>query len=201
MPEKRANKWLTDARTESLYRIICDGAEFLDYIQFVREQQIVGGSPWFVGEGQKPLSASQLYRYINKAEALVKSRCQLNGDQEIGRLLIQRRKIHAMAVAQGDVRAANSVLDSLERLLTKLGVIPAEPKPNGSNAHGPYPTLEAMVLAVIRVGQRNGEALPQIGGPIDDTGNPTRDGTPVARSDTMPSQPRALLQPLQNSGE
>ncbi len=58
-------------RTEEILRIRLDGAEIWDVREYVREQEQEKGSLWELAEGDKPLSDSQLWRYIAKSDKLI----------------------------------------------------------------------------------------------------------------------------------
>lgn len=114
----RPTKNTVARRVEELLRIILDGAEVgWDLCEYVREQEQAEGSVWHVGEGDKPLSYSQIRRYAAKAEKLIAASCRAHRKKVLRRHLAQRRNLYAKAVSQGDIRAALSCLDSEAKML------------------------------------------------------------------------------------
>ncbi len=104
-------------RVEEVLRIRLDGAEFWDVREYAREKEKEEGSAWELPEGEKPLSDGQLWRYIAKADELVKASCLSSRKKLLRRHLAQRRNLYAKSVSAGDTRAALAVLDSEARLL------------------------------------------------------------------------------------
>jgi hypothetical protein len=102
----KANKAQVEARLTELVRIRLDGAEFWDVREYVREKEQEDGSPWKLTEGQKPLSDSQLWRYLARADQAVAENGRASRRTLVRRHLAQRRALYAKAVAQGDIRAA-----------------------------------------------------------------------------------------------
>jgi hypothetical protein len=118
MKAKQANKALTEARCISLVRVLLDGAEpRWDLCEFVREQELERGSCWFVGEGESPLSYSQIRRYCAKAEERILKSSRTTPKRQLRLHLAKRRALYAKAIQQGDIRAALSCVDSEAKLL------------------------------------------------------------------------------------
>jgi hypothetical protein len=112
----KATKALAEARTRDILRIMLDGAEpGWDICEFVREQEQQEGSHWYVGEGQ-PLSYSQVRRYVQKAEDLIRESCRTSRKKLLRQHLAMRRSLYGKAVSQGDIRAAVAVLKDLGEL-------------------------------------------------------------------------------------
>jgi len=115
---KPARKELVEARVRDLVRILLDGAEpGWDVCETVREWEQDKDSAWFVPEGQKPLSYSQIRRYVQKADKLIAESCRASRKKLLRRHLARRRSLFALAVHQGDVRAALACMDSEAALL------------------------------------------------------------------------------------
>jgi hypothetical protein len=120
----RVTKAQAEARVNDLLRILLDGAEpGWDLCEFVRDQEREEGSCWYVGEGGKPLSYSQIRRYAAKAEKLIARSCRTSRKQLLRQHQAMRRSLYAKAVSQGDVRAAAAVLKDLAEL---QGLYPAK---------------------------------------------------------------------------
>jgi hypothetical protein len=102
----KATKAQVEARVTGLLRLRLDGAEFWDIREYVREQERADGSPWKLGEGQKPLSDSQLWRYLARVDRHIADDCRASRKKRLRTHLAQRRNLYAKAVAQGDIRAA-----------------------------------------------------------------------------------------------
>jgi hypothetical protein len=103
-------------RIEEILRIRLDGAEIWDTREYVREKEQEPGSPWELLEGQKPLSDSQLWRYMARADKLISESCRASRKKLLRRHLAQRRNLFAKSVSQGDMRAALACLDSEAKL-------------------------------------------------------------------------------------
>jgi hypothetical protein len=130
MPDKRATREQVEARVAEVVTVLLDGAQAAwDIVPFVRQREGEAGSPWHVGEGDSPLSASQIFRYVNKAQSLIALSVKGDRDRHVGRHIAQRRHLFAKAVQQGDVRAALAILDSEAKL---CGLFPD----HGSTANG-----------------------------------------------------------------
>jgi hypothetical protein len=113
---RQADRATIDARVEELLRIRLDGAEFWDVRQFVREKEAAGAAPWAIPDGGKPLSDSQLYRYLQRGDRLVKSSLFASRPKMIRDHIVKRRALYARTVNAGDFRSALAVLDSLAKL-------------------------------------------------------------------------------------
>ncbi len=114
----RASNATVNVRVEALAHVILDGAVWpLDLIEYVRNCETDKESVWYVRRGEKPLSRPQLYRYVQRAEALIAESCLTSRKRLLKLHLAQRRKLFARAVSQGDVRTALAVKDSEAKLL------------------------------------------------------------------------------------
>jgi hypothetical protein len=102
----KATKAQIEARVTELLRIRLDGAEFWDIREYVREKEQEDDSPWKLTDGQKPLSDSQLWRYLARVDQAIAASCVASRKKLIRRHLAQRRSLYAKAVSQGDIRAA-----------------------------------------------------------------------------------------------
>lgn len=115
---RQASAAVVRQRVEELVRVLLDGAvESWDVCEFVREQEKEAGSVWEVKEGEKPLSYSQIRRYVVKADKLIADSCRASRKKLLRRHLAQRRNLYAKAVSQGDMRTALAVIDSEAKLL------------------------------------------------------------------------------------
>src|SRR2546421_11364180 len=98
----RATKEQVEARVTDLLRILLDGAEAgWDLCEFVREKEAEEGSYWHVAEGAKPLSYSQIRRYVEKAEKLIARSCRTSRKKLLGQHQAVRRNLEAKAVFPG----------------------------------------------------------------------------------------------------
>ncbi len=96
-------------RVEEVLRIRLDGAEIWDVREYVREKEQEKGSPWESPPDGKPLSDSQLWRYMAAADKLIAESCRASRKKLIRRHLAQRRNLFAKAVSAGDYRTALAV--------------------------------------------------------------------------------------------
>jgi len=97
-------------RIEEILRIRLDGAEIWDVREYVREKEHEAGSVWKLSKGRKPLSDSQLWRYMAEADKLIAESCRASRKKLIRRHLAQRRNLFAKAVNAGDYRTALAVV-------------------------------------------------------------------------------------------
>ncbi|HEX5273161.1 MAG TPA: hypothetical protein VFW33_21845 [Gemmataceae bacterium] len=102
----KATKAQVEARVTELLRIRLDGAEFWDIREYVREKEQEDGSLWRLAEDQKPLSDSQLWRYLARVNQAIAQSSRASRKKLIRQHQAQRRALYAKAVAQGDIRAA-----------------------------------------------------------------------------------------------
>jgi hypothetical protein len=102
----KATKAQVEARVTELLRIRLDGAEFWDIREYVREKEQEDGSPWNLPEGGKPLSDSQLWRYLARVDRAIAESCHASRKRLLRGHLAVRRSLFAKAVGQGDIRAA-----------------------------------------------------------------------------------------------
>jgi hypothetical protein len=102
----KANKALVEARVTELLRIRLAGAEFWDSREFVRGKEQEDGSLWKLAEGQKPLSDSQLWRYLARVDQAIATNGRASRRKLVRRHVAERRNLFAKAVEQGDIRAA-----------------------------------------------------------------------------------------------
>jgi hypothetical protein len=152
-------------RTEEILRIILDGAESpWDTCAYVREKEREPGSVWELPPDGKPLSDSQIRRYVAKANQLIAESCRASRKKLLRRHLAQRRNLYAKAVSQGDLRAALAVLQdeaALEGLYLPKKIAPTNPK--GDEQYEPLSDadrLEALARLYASVGKGDGgEAL------------------------------------------
>jgi hypothetical protein len=116
-------------RVLEILRIMLDGAEWFDVCEFVREQEQTAGSVWELKE-RKPLSESQVWRYIQKANREIALSCRTSSKRLLRRHLAQRRNLYAKAVNAGDIRTALAVLRDeaeLEGLYPPKKIAPTTP--------------------------------------------------------------------------
>jgi hypothetical protein len=113
----KADKALSARRVDEILRIRLDGAEWWDVREYVREQEKVEDSAWFVAEGATSLSDAMIRKYQEKADRLVWQSHEKSRRKLLRRHLAQRRNLFAKAVAQGDVKAALAVLRDEAELL------------------------------------------------------------------------------------
>jgi hypothetical protein len=96
-------------RTEEILRIRLDGAEMWDVREYVREKERELGSLWELPPAEKPMSDSQLWRYIARADTLIAESCRASRKKLFRRHLAQRRNLYAKAVSAGDYRTALAI--------------------------------------------------------------------------------------------
>src|SRR5262249_28869998 len=116
------------ARVSEILRIRLDGAELWDIREYVREKEQEDGSAWKLADGQKPLSDSQLWRYLARANKEIAASCRASTKKLLRRHPAQRRSVCAKAVSAGDYRAALACIRDeaeLQRLYQPRTALPA----------------------------------------------------------------------------
>jgi hypothetical protein len=190
---RRATKALMNERAHDLLGIILDGAEGLDLLAYIREQETSEESPWKLTDGEKPMSYSQIRRYVNLAEKLLEDNSRTTRRRLLRKHKAQRRRLYATAVQQGDVRAASAVLKDLAEL---QGLYPpkkiAPTNPKGDAPYEPFTDadrLAALQALYARVGApgggpptpgHSGTDGPLLGGPGTDHGGRGDEPGPLA---------------------
>jgi hypothetical protein len=117
-PKKpKPTKAQMELRSLEILRIRLDGAEIWDVREYVREKEREPGSAWELPQDAKPMSDSQLWRYMARADKLLAASCRASRKKLLRRHLAQRRNLYAKAVSQGDVRAALAVLTDEAKLI------------------------------------------------------------------------------------
>src|SRR4051794_2556667 len=87
-----------EQRVNEVLAIRLAGAQLWDVREYVREKEREDGSPWRLAEGQNPLSDSQLYRYLDRADKLITS-SSLASRKKLLRLHRARREyLYGLAV-------------------------------------------------------------------------------------------------------
>ena len=166
MPRKRppptephATEQQARQRVEELLRIVLDGAERLwDIREYVREKVAAKDPVW----GKRMLSDSQIYRYLERVDALIEQSCKEKRKRLFRIHLAKRRNLYAKAVAQGDVRAALAVARDEAEMLK---LYPAKRIEASGPKGGPIPTANveltederarAVAALLARLGQAN----------------------------------------------
>jgi hypothetical protein len=100
----RATKATIRQRVEEVLTLRLSGAEFWNIRQFAAEQQ------WGVSE-------RQLWRYVERSDAILAEHLEADRDKIVRRHVAMRRSLYARAMQTGDWRAALAVLDCEAKLL------------------------------------------------------------------------------------
>jgi hypothetical protein len=142
----KPTKAQVEARTLEIVRIRLYGAEIWDVREYVREQEQTAGSPWQLADGQKPLSDSQLWRYVARADKQIAESCRASRKKLLRRHLAQRRNIFGKAMSAGDYRAALAAARDEAEL---LGLYPSKAVSVRGNVGGVI-TLQVLEELVVR---------------------------------------------------
>jgi hypothetical protein len=148
-------------RVLEILQIILDGAQWWDICQFVREREQEAGSAWELPPGGKPLSESQLHRYVARATAMIADSCRASRKKLFRRHLAQRRNLFAKAVSQGDVRAALAVLTDEAKLIGLYAPVKIAPtNPDGDKGYGLSDEERVAALAALHAAVGQGDRGP-----------------------------------------
>jgi hypothetical protein len=165
-PSKRPTKAQVEQRVAEVLSIRLAGAQFWDVKELIRERECMRGaegeerSPWQLADGQKPLSDSQIWRYIQKADELIASGCLASRKKLLRRHRARREYLYGLALDQADVRAALACLRDaaeLEGLYPPKKVAPTTP--DGSREYGALSEAEiqaGIAALAARVGDGRG---------------------------------------------
>ena len=125
-----ATKRTVDRRDEDILRLRSAGATFWDLRAYVRGKGGEEGGAWHLAPGIKPMSDGNLWRYIQKADKIVKAasshRRKLLLRLYAAKLRRQVAKLHRLyykAVQVGDYRTALAILKDEANL---LGLYPGQ---------------------------------------------------------------------------
>ncbi len=126
----KATKAEVARRVEAVFELRLGGATFADIREYAtaptdREGQKL--PPWDVSD-------SQLWRYIARADALCKERCDARAGHLLARHLLRRERLYAHALDVGDYKTALAVLKDQAQL---EGVYEARERPGQTAAGGP----------------------------------------------------------------
>jgi hypothetical protein len=115
----KSSKAVVRQRVEEVFRLRLGGAELHD----IREHAGAPEQGWNVSD-------SQLRRYIQAADGLVRERFDARAEHLLTRHLLQRRQLYAHAMGSGDFRTALAVLQDeakLEGLYPPTKIAPTTP--------------------------------------------------------------------------
>jgi hypothetical protein len=153
-------------------RIRAAGAEIADVREYVREKEQEPGSAWHLGEGQKPLSDSQLYRWMAKADKENAEAYRASRKKLLRRHLSMRRSIMGMALDASDYRAALAAAKDEAEL---LGLYP----PKNINIGGKGgPAVIQVIEVVDGPGEAPGGTDGNANDPAADQAAPSAEGVP-----------------------
>lgn len=187
---KRADALTRRRRIDDFVRIRLDGAKFWDLWAFVREQEAVAGSAWFLSPGEEPMSDQQLYRYQQEADKAILASVSKDREKSLKLGLARRENLYAKAVTSGDLRTALGVLRDEAEL---RGLYPEKKPPARDDAPAPITVIIVPAEENRRVHFTDHEP-PAVLGPATDREDDVR----RQAGDPVPSASRAeprVLQP------
>jgi hypothetical protein len=117
---QRADNALVERRLTDLLRIRLDGAERWDICDYVRAKEGEEGSPWHVGKGATPLSESQIWRYLQKADEEIERTFERSRKRLLRRHVAKLNHLYGRATTSGELSVARVILKDLaevQRLL------------------------------------------------------------------------------------
>ncbi len=112
----RADKALVARRVNDLLRIRLDGAERWDVCDYVRQKEAEEGSAWHVGKDGTPLSDSQIWRYLQRADQEIERSFERSRKRLIRRHVAQLRHLYARAATNGELSVARAILRDLAEI-------------------------------------------------------------------------------------
>jgi hypothetical protein len=123
---QRAAKALVARRVSEILRIRLGGAGLWDLREYVTVQGQIPGSAWELPPDCKPLSDSQLYRYIQRADREITKRTLSARRKRIRLHISKGQRLYAKAIQAGDLRTALACLEWEAKLLGLDEVGPAD---------------------------------------------------------------------------
>ncbi len=119
----KASKATVLLRLLEIVRIRLDGAKLWDVCEYVREKEQEDDSPWKLPDDGKPLSQSQIARYVQKADDTIAESTRERRRQSRVKNLARREHMYARAMNAGDIRTALAVAQDEAKL---RGLYPAK---------------------------------------------------------------------------
>lgn len=138
-PSVKADAPLAQARLNEVLHLRLDGAARWDICEYVRVKEVDPASPWAVAKRGRPLSESQIERYIQKADAIIRESAARLRDGAVERHLAMRQARYAAACRAGDNATALACLKDEARL---LGLYPAARHEHFGEGGGPIRFIE-----------------------------------------------------------
>jgi hypothetical protein len=160
----RANKEQAEKRVNDILRIMLDGAQRWDLVDFVREREKEPDNAWTLAEGDEPLCYSQIRRYVARAKRIIADTGTGEREELLRKAIAQRENLYAKAVSQGDMRAALAILDSRDRLLR---LFPSDERKPGAIGHGDLPPLSVIVQMLIQAEGAKPSIIQTAGQPVE----------------------------------
>src|SRR5262249_35511614 len=139
-------------RLTEIGRVRLEGASVSPEVrEYVAEQERKEGSPWHLGEGERPLSRRQIERIVQRVDAMIAESTRESRKRSLARHLARREALYAKAVNAGDVRAALAVLDSEAKLRNLFPAAKHEiAGKNGERLFHPGPAAAPAILADVQ---------------------------------------------------
>jgi hypothetical protein len=113
---KKADRALAQRRLDDILTLRLEGKEWTDISAYVRAREKESGSPWFVGEGEEPLSPSQIRRYKERADDALVEHVEQKRERKIALHIARRHFLYMKGVEKSDLRTAANVLKDLANL-------------------------------------------------------------------------------------
>lgn len=121
----KADAPMVQARLDEVLQLRLDGAARWDICGYVREKEAEPDNAWSVARRGRPLSESQIERYIQRADEIVREQAGRLREEAFARHLAQRQARYAACVLAGDNATALACLKDEAKL---LDLYPAEKK-------------------------------------------------------------------------
>jgi hypothetical protein len=113
---ERASKPLVSKRVNDLVRVRLDGGQRWDVCDYVRQQESNAESPWHVAEGGSPLSNSQIWRYMKKADERIERSFERSRKILLKRHVAKLNHLYARATTSGEISVARAILRDLAEI-------------------------------------------------------------------------------------
>jgi hypothetical protein len=118
----KADRPLVQRRVDDLLRVRLDGGARHDVRDYARSQERESASPWFVPDGENPLSDVQIWRYLQRADRLIDREHERSRKRLFRRHVARLNHLYARAATTGELSVARAILRDLaemQRLLPR----------------------------------------------------------------------------------
>lgn len=105
-----------ERRIDEVVKLRIQACRLWNLRDYVRQNEENPESPWFLPDGEAPLSDGMLSRYIKDADEVILASVDRDRPRRIKTHLARREELYARAIVAGEVRVAHQVLAETAQL-------------------------------------------------------------------------------------